>query len=263
VVVAALVYTATHPVVVPAVGDPSSLGLYFEKVQVVAADGVVSEGWLVPVVDARRVLEHKDDVLVARHAGVVLVHDHAYSRQQLLPYLRPLHEAGVVTLTLAVRGGGTADVRGRTFGLKESLDVAAAVSVLRARTTTDDERIAVLGLGSGATAALLAARADPRIAAVAAIDPARDAAQLLSEIGPTQSYLRFLKPLVHFAFETAFDVDPDDADLSRLTTALRDRQVLYVLSDHQTLPAKSQVLTVSHFLETRLSPPTTEASIAP
>lgn len=263
VIVSTLVYTSTHPLAVPTLADPSSLGLYFEKVAVTSADGVVSEGWVVPVVDARRVLEHKDDVLTVRHPAVVLVHDQMFSRQQLLPYLRPLHDAGIVTITVALRGATTAQPRGKTFGLRESYDVAAAISVLRARPTTDGERMGVIGIGSGATAALLAAKADPRIAVVAAIDPARNASELMDPIGPTQPFLAFLRPVSRFAFETAFDVDAEDADLTRLATALRDRQILYVLSDEQTGPPANHLRTVTHFLETRLSPPTTEASLAP
>ena len=256
VIVGTLVYTATHPARVQMLADPSSLGLYFEKVKVVATDGVVSEGWLVPVVDARRVLEQKDEILTTRHPAVVLVHDHASSRQELLPYLRPFHDAGIVTLTVAVRGGSTDDPRGRTFGLRESLDAGAAVNVLRSRSMTDPERVGVVGLGSGATAALLAAQLDTRIAVVAAIDPARDAAELVAPIGPTQGYLSFLRPLVRFAFETVFDVDSHDANLARLSTALKDRKVLYVLSDEHTTRATNHFKTVTDFVHAALHPPT-------
>ena len=53
--------------------------------------------------------------------------------EQLLPLVRPLHEAGFVILMLNVRGVGTATAAAQTFGLKESRDVLAAVEMLRRR----------------------------------------------------------------------------------------------------------------------------------
>lgn len=253
VIVSVLVYTATHPVPVPSLADPSSVGLYFEKVQITAADGVVSEAWLVPVVDARRVLDERDDLLRTRQPAMVLVHDHAYSRQQLLPYLRPFHDAGIVTLTVATRGTATNNPKGRTFGLREALDVSAAIHVLRDRSMIDDDRVGLLGIGTGATAALIAAKADDRVKVIAAIDPPRTPEDALAALTPTQRYLRFLQPLSRFTFETVFNVNINDADLSRLSNSLKDRQVLYVLTDNGTNTTQTSFRTVTHFVASRLS----------
>lgn len=260
VIVSVLVYTATHPVPVPALADPSAVGLYFEKVTVRANDGVVSEAWLVPVVDARRVIEEREWVLRSSQPAMVLVHDHAFSRQQLLPYLRPLHEAGIVTLTLATRGIDTQRPSGRTFGLRESLDVAAAVALLRQRAMVDGDRVGLLGIGTGATAALLAARHDPRIRVIAAIDPPRTPDEALRPLTPTQPMLRFLEPLSRITFETLFNVNTSDADLSRLSTSLRDRQVLYVLSDGGRPTNETSFRTVTHFVASRLADETAHPS---
>lgn len=264
VMVTVLVYTATHPVPIPALADPAAVGLYFERVTVTAKDGTTSEGWLVPVVDARRVLEEREWLLRTAQPAMVLVHDHAYSRQQLLPYLRPLHDAGIVTLTLATRGIDTASPRGRTFGLRESLDVAAAVAMLRQRAMVDDERIGVLGIGTGATAALLAARADPKIRVIAAIDPPRTTDEALQALTPRQPVLRFLQPLSRLAFETVFNVNTNDADLARLSSSLRDRQVLYVLSEAGRPVNETSFRTVTHFVASRLAdePPQPSANRA-
>jgi dienelactone hydrolase len=251
--VGALVYTGTHPPALPLRTDPSSLGLYFQEIRVTASDGVISPAWLVPTLDARRVLEDRDAVLTMRRPAIVLVHDQPHARQQMLAYLRPLHSADVVSLVVAVRAGETDAAASRTFGLLESRDVLAAVAMLRTRPTVDGDRIGVLGIGTGATAALLAASADQRIRVVAAINPASDAASLLEPLSTRRPALSFLNPLVRVAFETAWHVDADDADLTRLTTALRDRDVLYLLPEDLVVPNHHTMVT--HFLTSRLSLP--------
>ena len=49
--VSGIVYANTHPSAPTSTLNPSSLGLYFEKMNYVSADGIKLEGWLVPVID--------------------------------------------------------------------------------------------------------------------------------------------------------------------------------------------------------------------
>src|SRR5262249_41782706 len=43
--------------------DPLSLGVYYDPVNFLSDDGARLEGWLVPVVDAKKVLEEKEQIL--------------------------------------------------------------------------------------------------------------------------------------------------------------------------------------------------------
>ena len=63
------VYNATHPAARPAPASPASLGIYCDRVVVVADDGVRSETWLAPVLEARDILQMRDSVL-HRHSPV-------------------------------------------------------------------------------------------------------------------------------------------------------------------------------------------------
>src|SRR4051812_966824 len=91
-VIAAFVYSATHPPVGAARMDPSAMGIYFEKVNYVSDDGTRLEGWLVPVVDAQMILTQKESAIARKDAAVVLVHDYAGAREQMISLIRPLHE---------------------------------------------------------------------------------------------------------------------------------------------------------------------------
>ncbi len=212
----AAVWVATHPQRLSAAEDPSNEGIYFDAINFAADDSTRLEGWLVPVVDERAILADRDEALRRRYPAVILAHDFGMSRRQMLPLVRPLHDAGFVVLLVGLRGSDASGAGGSTFGLRESHDLQAAVELMRRRPFVDGNRLALVGTGSGATAALLAAARDPRIAAVV-LDrlPADFDARLNEQVGPRPPYLGFLTPLCRWTFELAYSVDPDEVQDAR------------------------------------------------
>ena len=68
--VVALVFAVTHPPHLPPDTDPLVQGVYYDPVTFLSEDGTRLEGWLVPVYDAKRVLEDRErhaDQEVSRH----------------------------------------------------------------------------------------------------------------------------------------------------------------------------------------------------
>lgn len=207
-----LVYGATHPKAPLVLADPNSQGVYFDPVEFVSSDGTKLAGWLVPQVNAKRVLDEKEKLLRVRHPAVVLVHDFGQSPQQMLPLLLPLHQEGVVQLVVALRGQGSSGfAAGQTFGLNEWQDVKAAVETLRTQAFVDPTRIAVIGVGSGANAALLAASHDPSIRAIVLADAYKNVDEAIARrVAPHQRWLRWMRPLCKWTFELSYRVDGDD-----------------------------------------------------
>jgi pimeloyl-ACP methyl ester carboxylesterase len=232
-VIGALVYTGTHPPHVPTVSDPAMYGIYFDPVTFLSADGTRLEAWLVPLFDARKINEEKEKAFKKRQPAVVLVHDYGSSRAQLLPLIRPLHDAGMVVLAIGLRGcGGSGAGAANTFGLNESQDIIAGVEMLRRRQFIDGERIAVIGIGTGATAALLAAKQDPAIAALVIEDPVDSADFVIStRIGPRQPWLHWMQPLCKWAFEIAYHVDTDELNIDRYKELMQQRPVHMIDGD--------------------------------
>lgn len=226
----AVAFRGTHPAAeAPTPGDPASFGVYFETVSFASEDGVELTGWLVPAVDARRVTLHRDRLLRHRYPAAVLVHDYGRSPQQVLPLVAPLHEEGVVVLAVGLRGTGTPRRVGQTFGLNESADVLAAVAALRGRSFVDPARITVVGVGTGANAAVLAAGRDGGIAALALIDPVHRAADVAADrLGPDRTGMRWMQPLSKWAFEIAYRHDLEDAGLDRHEALLATRRHLKI-----------------------------------
>jgi pimeloyl-ACP methyl ester carboxylesterase len=248
----AIVIAATHPGRPLSAADPRALGIYYDTVNFVADDGTVLEGWLVPAVDAKRVLKEGEATVAKKRPSVVLVHDFAASRQEMLPMIPPLHERGFVVLAVSLRGNGSLSGQAQTFGLNESLDVKAAIDALRARPYVDPARIAVIGVGTGANAALLAARKDPSIAALVVSDPIDGFAQAFNRrVGHEHAWLPFFQPLARLTFQVMYRVDAEDLDMKVNASVFNSRPVLRV-DERSKIMQPGTMRNVEHFLMARL-----------
>ena len=224
-VVLAMVYLATHPPRPVTTADPQSMGIYYEKVDFKSVDGTDLEGWLIPILDAQTIIEQKERALRAKYPAVILVHDYGNTRLEMLPIVQSLHEAGYVLFVPTLRGNSTT-AAATTFGIKESGDVQAAIQLLRKRNGIDTNRIAVLGIGTGANAALLAAERD-RVAALVLDHPVRDDDQVVRNyLGPPPPWSHSMNHLCKWSFEIAFRVDAEELDLERHAVALAAQPVL-------------------------------------
>src|SRR5450432_1569233 len=77
----AVVWTATHPRSACADIDPDNQELYYQPVTFLGADNIPLEAWLVPVLEARTIIQEKDHALRKKYPAVVLVHDLGQRRQ--------------------------------------------------------------------------------------------------------------------------------------------------------------------------------------
>jgi pimeloyl-ACP methyl ester carboxylesterase len=230
---ATLVFTGTHPSTVYSATDPATFGIYYDPVMFESQDGTRLEGWLAPVIDAKSIIEKKEKILRTKQPAVVLVHDFAKSPQQVLPLFAPLHEDGLIVMAVGMRGTNSSSFQtaGQTFGLKEAMDVTATVDALRADPFVDTARIAVLGVGAGANAAVIAASRDPHIKATVLIDPLRGGDDVIRQhIGPQHASLRWMQPLCKWTFELAYRVDANDMNVDRFPDVTKTRPCLQIVS---------------------------------
>ena len=152
---------AGHPTPRPPQRTPADLGLAFETVAVPTTDGLTLPGWFIPAEGGKP------------GPGVALVHGWESARDRLLPMAQFLHAAGFHCLAVDVRGHGataaeTLPITAGEFGA----DALAAWRALDDR--PEVTRGAILGHSMGAIGAILAAAAEPRIAAVVATSSPAD-----------------------------------------------------------------------------------------
>ena len=225
--VAALVYSGTHPRQNANEVDPNAQGIYYDAVTLRTDDGVRLEAWLVPVLEADQILRQKEMALRITHPAVLLVHDYGCNRQQMLPLVKPLHDAGFVVMVLA-----TARLRAQRV---ERIDVWIARAERRDRRhagVTEAELCRSQAAGDcrrwhGANAALLAADDVPNIKAFVLDHPQLSANEVLeSRVGPHYASVNWVRPLCKWAFELCYQVHADDLDLAKFSDVLSHRKVL-------------------------------------
>jgi hypothetical protein len=254
--VAALVYAGTHPHQQTNELDPSSQGIYYDPVTLRTDDGVRLEAWIVPVLEANQILRDKETALRAKQPAVLLLHDFAQNRQQMLPLVQPLHDAGFVVMSLAFRGCGPSAPAGSTFGLLESNDARAALAALRRFNFVDPKRLAIVGVGLGANAALIAASDDPSIKTMVLDHPGQSGNQVLNDfIGPRQDSLYWMQPMCKWAFELVYQVHTDDLDMSKYSLMMSRRKTLMLnssLGKADFTPRNTK--TICRFLSANLFP---------
>lgn len=152
---------AGFPTPRPPQRTPADIGLAFEDIEAPAVGGITLPAWFVPAAGGRP------------GPGVAIVHGWESARDRLLPIVGFLHAAGFHCLAVDVRGHGanpaeTLPITAGEFGS----DALAGWRALAARPEVTSG--AILGHSMGAIGAILAAAAEPRIAAVVATSAPAD-----------------------------------------------------------------------------------------
>jgi pimeloyl-ACP methyl ester carboxylesterase len=252
---AALVYRGTHPVRFGTDKLPAVPSMFYETLEFNGADGTPLMAWFVPVVDAQRVLELKNKVLKEKQPAVVLVHDFNKTPSQMVPLIAPLHERGFVVAVIGLRGAGRGGAVAQTFGLEESGDVRALVAQIRRRPSVDADRIAIVGLGTGASAAVIAAAEDKAaVKALVLVNPAETTDDVIAaRIGPRRRGFAWMQQASKWAFEMAYHVDADDLCLARFRDLIDGPVTNVAVVDPGSELARNSVADITDFCVKRLT----------
>lgn len=139
---------------------PAALGLAYEEVEVATPDGLTLPGWFIPAGPAPA-------------PAVALVHGWESARDRTLPHAQFLHAAGFHVLAVDVRGHGGNAPEELPISVGEfAADAAAAARWLASR--PEATRIGLFGHSMGAAGVLVAAAANPAVAAVVAVSTPTD-----------------------------------------------------------------------------------------
>ncbi len=147
--------TATHKPTLER--DSSTAGIAVEDVEFPSSDGTMLRGWYAPGSPGS--------------PAVAIFHGHHGTRADGLPIARALSLLGYDLLLVDLRGCGASGGTLQTLGVKEALDVAAGYRFLRDSRPHSPRRIGLLGIGTGASAVILAHEAIRECGAVALLGP--------------------------------------------------------------------------------------------
>jgi Serine aminopeptidase, S33 len=257
-VAASVTYIRTHPQTPPLLTDPHSDGIYFEPVTLTTDDHIQLEGWLAPALDAHQILANGMKALRQRTPAIILAHGFAQSRAQVLPLIKPLHQHGWTVLAIGMRGNGSLTAAGQTFGINEAMDIKAGVELLRHLPLVDDRHIAIVGIGSGANAAVLVADKYPDLDALVLDSPADTGKEAVTNhLASSNPALRWLNPFYTLAFQLGYGLNERDLDLDQYGKVLTDRPTLLMrwTSDAESDLPPQRVQQIVDFLATSLPAP--------
>ena len=199
--------------------DPNALSLAHEDVSLHTRDGVRLAAWYVPSRNG---------------AAVVVVHGGGGTREGSVRHTLMLARHGYGVLLYDARGNGESAGRHDAMGWTWEPDVDAAVTWLSHRRDVDPQRIAALGISTGAEAVLQTAAHDPRIAAVVSDGAiARNLAETRQLEGADEVQAVPFYGLM-FATLRLFTDHPQPPPLQRLVPSIAPRPVLLIASGEGT-----------------------------
>lgn len=157
-----LSFIATHRFKLADGQDPlHTLNTPFESVRIPTGDGLMLDAWFVPGGVAGRTTDRT----------IVICHGAGANKGNFVWFLVPLMHRGYNLVMFDFRAHGRSTGRICTYGLHERRDVMAVVDWLRRERPAQSRRIVGLGSSLGATALVLAAAEDERLAALVIDSP--------------------------------------------------------------------------------------------
>jgi pimeloyl-ACP methyl ester carboxylesterase len=212
-------FVATHRPKLADGQDPQRVfNIPYQSVKIPTGDGLLLDGWFIREEGAERT------ILVCHGAGA--------NKGNFIWFLAPLRGEGYNVMFFDFRGHGSSDGRIITYGIREKLDVLAAVAWLKEERPEQSKRIVGLGSSLGSMALALAAAEEPRIDAVVLDSPfvsprslLHSHARLVPAVGPV--VCDWLLLLVSFHTGTDFF----DVSAERSVASLGKRPVFIVHGD--------------------------------
>ncbi len=167
---------------VPPGRTPETLGVPFSDIRFPTSAGRTLHGWWIPRDGSRR-------------PALVLVHGWGRNAERMLPYVGMLKDRGYHLLAFDARNHGLSDRDAPASMKKFSEDIRAAVDALVLRPEVDPERIGVVGLSVGGSAAIHAAAHDARLRAVVTVGAFADPRDSMLAVGFGKPWLAPAMPL--------------------------------------------------------------------
>ena len=182
--------------------------------------GATLRGWFAPGTPSR--------------GAMVLVHGIHADRRVMLARARFLHRAGYTVLLFDLQAHGESTGDRITFGAKESLDLASAIDVMRAK--APGEPIGVIAVSLGGAAALLGPPLDVKALVIESVYPTIGQATR-DRVGPV------LAPLLLWQLRPRLGLSPNDLrPIDHMATV---RCPIFVLSgdaDRHTRPEEARAM---------------------
>ncbi len=165
-----------HPITFETDADPRRFGLSYERVEFTTEDGLVIRAWFIPAAPFVQTAASKAPGEAASVPTIIVGHGYPFDKANILGHVIFLHQRFHLLL-MDFRYFGESDGWVTTVGIREKLDVKAALDYLQQRRDIDPTRIGAMGFSM--SAATFIAAHDPRIRAIVADSPYASLAKIV------------------------------------------------------------------------------------
>ena len=211
---------------VPSRRTPETLGVPFSDVRFPTANGRTLHGWWIPCDETRQ-------------PAVILVHGWGRNAERMLPYIAILRPMGYHLLAFDARHHGMSDRDGHASMKKFSEDIRAALDFLVGQPEVDADRVGVLGLSVGGSAAIHAAAHDARLRAVVTVGAFAHPREAMLEMGFGRTWLAPAMPLAFRFMEWRVGARFDDLAPERQITRVAGQVLLIHGKGDTVVPVSS------------------------
>jgi dipeptidyl aminopeptidase/acylaminoacyl peptidase len=157
-----------HPFTYDTDTNPSRYGLSYEGVEFKTEDQLTIRGWFIPASPATHPTGQREKVEEKTAPTIVVGHGYPFDKANILGHVIFLHQRFNLLL-IDFRYFGESDGWMTTVGIREQMDVRAALDYLQQRKDIDPTRIGAMGFSM--SGAIFIAAHDPRIRAIVADSP--------------------------------------------------------------------------------------------
>jgi uncharacterized protein len=205
-----------HPFIFRTDVDPSDFGLSYERVEFSTDDQLVIRGWFIPASPSAPISAPTSPKTIPT---IVVGHGYPFDKANILEHVLFLHQRFHLLL-MDFRYFGESDGWITTVGIREPLDVKAALDYLHQRDDIDASRIGAMGFSMSAAVFLLSQ--DPRIGAIIADSPYASLAKIVERqfFFMPQPLNGILVNLTHLYARGLFGLDMDQASPEQTIHAL-------------------------------------------
>ncbi len=165
-----------HPFTFKTDADPSRFGLSYERVEFTTEDQLIIRGWFIPAAPFARAPGQEATGEKEAVPTIVVGHGYPFDKANILGHVLFLHQRFHLLL-IDFRYFGESDGWMTTVGIREQLDVQAALDYLQQRKDIDSTRIGAMGFSMSGSTFIVAQ--DPRIRAIVADSPFASLAKIV------------------------------------------------------------------------------------
>ncbi len=165
-----------HPFTFKTDADPSRFGLSYERVEFTTEDQLIIRGWFIPAAPFARAPGQEATGEKRAVPTIIVGHGYPFDKANILGHVLFLHQRFHLLL-IDFRYFGESDGWITTVGIREQLDVQAALDYLQQRKDIDSTRIGAMGFSM--SGAIFIVAQDPRIRAIVADSPFASLAKIV------------------------------------------------------------------------------------